>query len=169
MGKIIPVERNLTRTLFDEYDPAVRPVKNGDDVINVSFDVMLLRIVDLVSAARRRQVTFTSRSGSGHVRLLRVSIVLSGQGHIRSRPHQVKATSGQGHIRSRSHQVKATSGQGHIRSRPHQVKVTSGQGHIRSRTHQVKVTSGSSHASERSTSQASKQQNVATATQRVLY
>ena len=49
-GSIIPAERNLSRDLFDHgYDKTVRPAKTAKDIVNITMDLLLLRVVAMVS------------------------------------------------------------------------------------------------------------------------
>ena len=49
-GSIIPAERNLSRDLFAYgYDKTVRPAKTAKDIVNITMDLLLLRVVAMVS------------------------------------------------------------------------------------------------------------------------
>ena len=49
-GSIIPAERNLSRDLFNHgYDKTVRPAKTAKDIVNITMDLLLLRVVAMVS------------------------------------------------------------------------------------------------------------------------
>ena len=49
-GSIIPAERNLSHDLFAYgYDKTVRPAKTAKDIVNITMDLLLLRVVAMVS------------------------------------------------------------------------------------------------------------------------